>query len=593
MSSLSSRKVTLVILGLLVFLVACVPEKNEQANNEVLATGSKTSTRKEVIEEEEKKSADDQFIKTIKSFYNSIEDQKLDEAYALYKTKKVSFDEFSRWYSNVESIEPRAFAEIEPHTYRFFVDLVEKNGETTTFRVNMNVSNGLIETLSSEELQEYIDSLDVQADSEAQDEQEYFFDESTGQMYHYRKEGGVTRWPIEYAHLRTFVELQYGFARDNNHVYFRGIPIEGYKPWLKDSDPSSFRILSKEYAINNKAVFCFSGDKGRSLSVIGGLDLEKVEVLPHSYVKDDKSVYLCSRWVRGADPATFESTGLRQGRDANAIYNGEERIQVATPKKVALLKHGYFIDNKKVYFNSFQGHKVLPDADPETFEQINHLYSRDANHVYYHWSKLEDADPKTFVELGNYAKDDNHVYINVELLPDIDAKSFRVLSGFYFIADDSVYYMRNKLPYADPETFAIVDSGIARDKFLEYKSNYVQRSFSKEFLVGFFDGRTDNGEITFRLTGAIDDVIVLPEVSREPLNEELCESEEVKHSRFTYYEKFANLEVGFLRGGEKVTIKARHKTSPFECYGECPPTLCAPWKTIGEYPLDLSVKILP
>lgn len=87
----------------------------------------------------------------IKRYYRNLQDQKLENAYALkYDTEKVSFDKFKGWYGNVEIAEVSDFADKGNSKYQFAVYLKEKNGVEEKYLVNMEVIDGLLKTTSSQ-----------------------------------------------------------------------------------------------------------------------------------------------------------------------------------------------------------------------------------------------------------------------------------------------------------------------------------------------------------------------------------------------------------------------------------------------------------
>ena len=101
--------------------------------------------------------------------------------------------------------------------------------------------------------------------------------------------------------------------------------------------------------------------------------------------------------------------------------------------------------------------QIIKNADPASFKPVGHFYSMDRNHVYYGarslmlniaevifiddayvtdsqsiyflGDKLPNADPTSFRHLDyNFAKDSNQVYYREKVILDADAKSFEVLS---------------------------------------------------------------------------------------------------------------------------------------------------------------------
>jgi hypothetical protein len=87
----------------------------------------------------------------IKSYYSKLQEQKLEEAYALkYDTEKISFTKFQGWYGNVKTAVVSDITSKGNHKYQFTVDLKENNGVEEKYLVNMEVIDGLLKTTSSQ-----------------------------------------------------------------------------------------------------------------------------------------------------------------------------------------------------------------------------------------------------------------------------------------------------------------------------------------------------------------------------------------------------------------------------------------------------------
>lgn len=95
---------------------------------------------------------EDPNITTIRKYYYYLAVKELSNAYGMYQNKKVSFDEFKKWYGEVFNTNVYNVKKIESSTYKFDVDLYEDNQKSKKYRINMEVNNDKINTLSSEEI---------------------------------------------------------------------------------------------------------------------------------------------------------------------------------------------------------------------------------------------------------------------------------------------------------------------------------------------------------------------------------------------------------------------------------------------------------
>ena len=117
----------------------------------------------------------------------------------------------------------------------------------------------------------------------------------------------------------------------------------------------------------------------------------------------------------------------------------------------------YFLKNGKVIY-SYHGSKIIKGAnevkgaDIETFTPLNDYFAKDKNCVYWHSSKIEKADPKTFQFLKNteyqnsfsnyYTRDKNYFFYTTKILENVDADTFTVYG--YNAKDKNYLYCKGK-----------------------------------------------------------------------------------------------------------------------------------------------------
>jgi hypothetical protein len=118
-------------------------------------------------------------------------------------------------------------------------------------------------------------------------------------------------------------------------------------------------------------------------------------------------------------------------------------------------KEHYHLRDGKVRWG---GHEVK-GADPATFEPLNHIWARDARHIYTQNSLNRKADRATFQVLNYlYASDKNHVFYLSGTIKEADAASFRVLDEGRVLSSG----LSEKHPEQD---WAYSYKGYARDDF--------------------------------------------------------------------------------------------------------------------------------
>lgn len=98
------------------------------------------------------KDDEDVNISIIKRYYNYIIAQELTQAYDMYLYKKIDFDQYSEWYQFTIVAKPYQFETIGNNEYQFYVDFQDENKKPQTYRITMEVIDGKINTISSEEI---------------------------------------------------------------------------------------------------------------------------------------------------------------------------------------------------------------------------------------------------------------------------------------------------------------------------------------------------------------------------------------------------------------------------------------------------------
>lgn len=100
----------------------------------------------EIVEKE------DPNITTIRKYYFEIEKGNLENAYNMYQNKNVSFETYKEWYKNTIMVNPIDFEKLTDKRYQFKVELQDNNQNQELYRVIMEVNEGKIIPISSEEI---------------------------------------------------------------------------------------------------------------------------------------------------------------------------------------------------------------------------------------------------------------------------------------------------------------------------------------------------------------------------------------------------------------------------------------------------------
>ena len=200
-------------------------------------------------------------------------------------------------------------------------------------------------------------------------------------------------------------------------------------------DKATFQEINYIYSKDKNAVYLTDGKGG--WEKIEGLDPDTFQVLT-DYIKDKNGVYIISSYTGKfemekkpyMDGRTFEEMDELYSKDKNNIYyKGERIIEVDIPTFEKLDKYVYSKDKNNIYFRG----KKITGADKNTFEKIDERqYSKDKNNIYYENKIIEGADRNTFEILNHYySKDKNNIYYENKKLKGIDVKTFGKINKIF------------------------------------------------------------------------------------------------------------------------------------------------------------------
>lgn len=173
-------------------------------------------------------------------------------------------------------------------------------------------------------------------------------------------------------------------------------------------------------------------------------------------------------------PACILNTGYH-GKDGTYVYADsaefsyeEHPIPSAHPQTFQILrKHGYAKDDLHVYYH----YTIVLGADPRSFEAMTDLYGRDKDHVYYEFRKIPGADPATFKLFDiQWGRDSHDIYKQDRPIEACDPDTFALQEDGWHHDAQCVYHETGKLPNADPASFVVLNSWFAKDKNNVYSS---------------------------------------------------------------------------------------------------------------------------
>ena len=212
------------------------------------------------------------------------------------------------------------------------------------------------------------------------------------------------------------------------------------------------------------------------------------------YAKDKNGVYVWENrgWkkLEGLDPVTFEIINIsgsarRYLKDKNGIYSiiysmdgDSDKLVLENlpydPQTYEVINQLYSKDKNNIYYSD----RKIIGADLSTFQRIDeYIYSKDKNNIYFRGKKISGADKDTFEKIDkyNYSKDKNNIYYNDKKIEGVDKNTFEltydfgsVVNEYYSKDKNNVYYENKKLKGIDVKTFKkisrLVDNFLIEDK---------------------------------------------------------------------------------------------------------------------------------
>ena len=239
------------------------------------------------------------------------------------------------------------------------------------------------------------------------------------------------------------------------------------------------------------------------------IDKETFQEISAVYSKDKNGVYVIENrgWkkLEGLDPVTFEiiniSGSARQYlKDKNGVYSidGDSDNLVLEklpydPQTYEVINQLYSRDKNNIYYDN----KKIEGADLPTFQRIDeYIYSKDKNNIYFRGKKISGVDKDTFEKIDkyNYSKDKNNIYYDDKKIEGVDKNTFEltydfgsVVNEYYSKDKNNVYYENKKLKGIDVKTFRkinrLVDNFLIEDKngfYIVEKDGNVTPIDSKE-----------------------------------------------------------------------------------------------------------------
>ena len=321
---------------------------------------------------------------------------------------------------------------------------------------------------------------------------------------------------VEFCHLNSDSKIKQALQKNNpdtnawwnyNDKLYKNLKLFKYN--IYTTEDKFFYYFKENQLGYNEPTFSYKISRWKDSLGDCFLELPKVEketfeVLNNVYSKDSKQVYFYSRPI-SADTQTFKILDSLFAKDKNGIwYNGRlakikhlESFEIIT-NDIESREFHFCKDQFNVYSNitskiRFGGYTSLltelNNSDPNTFQEISDVWSKDGDNVYWLGKIYKKADAETFEKISerpftefDYARDKNHVYIanGITLKKGLDGASFEILNKFWAKDNFVVYFLPSQriMKSIDAKTFRIIDDNSkAEDK--DYFYEYIDYNLKK------------------------------------------------------------------------------------------------------------------
>ena len=173
---------------------------------------------------------------------------------------------------------------------------------------------------------------------------------------------------------RTFTDLGYGYAKDNDNVWWEGKML----PYV---DAKSFRLNVQQRP-------GAPGGPGYNPGVgPGGPGNGPGNDRPENYGKytvKGSTVYYNGEKVKGARASSFKDLGWGYAKDTFDVYYCGKEID-ASSSSFKVLEDGYAKDSFDVFYRG----KEVKDAWPSSFKVLGQGYAKDSYSTYYRGVKVD------------------------------------------------------------------------------------------------------------------------------------------------------------------------------------------------------------
>lgn len=343
--------------------------------------------------------------------------------------------------------------------------------------------------------------------------------------YTYWHEGmgfSATTFEVLDADYKSFKEISSApaFGVDKTQAFYKGLVInnsdgKSFQPLEGGFSKDSKRVFymyqsirnadSKSFQVINKGPFSYDDHNIYFYwKSIGAKDINSFEVIDALGAKDNQYYYKTS--IAGdslhigkypiKDKNTFQLLDHRYSKDKFQVYFDGEIVQGADSKTFEVIDYAKGQDSKSLFYGKSRINS------PNTFKELSDGYSIDSVSVYYKWALINEAKPSSFQIINQYwARDDSSVFLEGQKQDSINDKTFKHIQGKYAKDEKYVYHLSSIVNMANPKTVESLDywQWIKDDKSYFFEGKRINEIDYSTFRILENDYSIDKNRVYFRL----------------------------------------------------------------------------------------------
>ncbi len=293
----------------------------------------------------------------------------------------------------------------------------------------------------------------------------------------YYKKGNQVYYSPEYGTFNVIKEAKVKSFRCEDGIAKDDYNIYYLGNKVEAVNHSNFKSIGKFYCTDNENVY-FKNKYAENhmlteVKVGKSINFQLIGDSTSYYIKNDSSVYYYGKVLPDADPNSFEMLEYGYSHDKNYAYYNGEKIEGLKGESFKVIKDCYLGSDGILLCN---GNKKLEHSDAATFKAIECGYYKDKNNVYLNGGIIQGVDVNSFEILSwGYTKDKNAVYCDLKLIEGADPVSFEVLARKHAKDDKHIFYLQKQMD-CDYNSFKI-------DPTLDYLSSDKNNNYSRGKLV--------------------------------------------------------------------------------------------------------------